>query len=98
MDNPNPFLPEDVSNPVAFHGKTGWITAFIIAMIFLMPVLAISLPSVTLPGKRAMDVTSLKTPTYAESSRATILNENNLTMWSLNSQQYGSTLTYSSDG
>src|SRR6266581_7810533 len=98
MDNPNPFLPEDVSNPVAFHGKTTWITAFIIALVFFIPVLAISVPPVTLPGTRAMDVTSLKTPTYAESSRATILNENNWTMWSLNSQQYGATLTYSSDG
>jgi len=45
-----------------------------------------------------MDVTSLKTPTYAESSRATLLNENNWTMWSLTAQQYGATLTYSSDG
>jgi len=63
-----------------------------------MPFLAISLPSVTLPGTRAMDVTSLKTPTYAESSRATILDENNWTMWSLTAQQFGATLTYSSDG
>src|SRR5207253_9903546 len=93
-----PLLPEHVPNPIAFHGKTGRITAFIIALVFLMPVLAISLPSVTLPGKRAMDVTSLKTPTYAESSRATLLNENNWTMWSLTAQQYGATLTYSSDG
>jgi hypothetical protein len=45
-----------------------------------------------------MDVTSLKTPTYAESSRATILDENNWTMWSLTAQQYSATLTYSSDG
>ncbi|HKI75993.1 MAG TPA: hypothetical protein VKA28_02215 [Candidatus Bathyarchaeia archaeon] len=87
-----------MSNPVAFHGKTAWITAFIIALVFLIPVLAISLPSVTLPGTRAIDVTSLKTPTYAESSRATILNENNWTIWSLTAQQYGATITYSSDG
>jgi len=91
-------LPEHLPNPVAFHGKTAWITAFIVALVFLMPVLAISLPSVTLPGTRAMDVTSLKTSTYAESSRATILDENNWTMWSLTAQQYGATLAFSSDG
>src|SRR5438128_1118813 len=92
------FLPEHVSNPVAFHGKTAWITAFIIALVFLMPVLGISLPSVTLPGMRAMDVTSLRTPTYAESNPARILAENNWTLWNLGAGQGGFTLNYSESG
>jgi hypothetical protein len=87
-----------VSNLVVFHGKTAWITALIISLVFLMPVLAISLPSVTLPGMRATDVTSLRTATYAESSRAAILDENNWTMWSVAAPQYSDTLNYSGDG
>ncbi len=44
-----------------------------------------------------MDVTSLRTATYAESSRASILDENNWTMWSLAAPQYSDTLNYSGD-
>ena len=63
-----------------------------------MPVLAISLPSVTLPGMRVMDVTSLRTPTYAESNPARILAENNWTLWNLGAGQGGFTLNYSESG
>ncbi len=87
-----------MSSPIAFQGKTAWITAFIIALVFLMPVLAISLPSVTLPGMRVMDVTSLRTPTYAESNPARILAENNWTLWNLGAGQGGFTLNYSESG
>jgi len=63
-----------------------------------MPILTMSLPSVTLPGIHVMDVTSLQTPTYAEVSRATILDENNWTTWSPATSQNIFSLNYSITG
>ncbi len=45
-----------------------------------------------------MDVTSLRTPTYAESNPARILAENNWTLWNLGAGQGGFTLNYSESG
>lgn len=67
-------------------------------LIFVMPIVAISLPSVTLPGIRTMDVTSSRAPLYGENSQAIILSENNWTEWSSSSGQSGIAMNYSSDG
>jgi len=67
--------------------KIVWLEALLIVLVFTTPIVAISFPSVILPGIHSMNATSLQTPTYAESSRATILGENNWTQWKLNPTQ-----------
>ena len=78
--------------------KIVWVEAIIIVMIFTAPLFTISLPQVTLPGIHALDATSLLTPTYAESSRALILSEENWTEWKLNPVSFPVSLNYSAKG
>lgn len=87
-----------MSNPNPSFGKIAWIAIGLMILIFVMPIVAISLPSVTLPGIRTMNVTSSQTPLYGENSQAIILSENNWTRWSSSSGQGGISLNYSSDG
>lgn len=74
-----------------------WIEAIIIVLIFSAPLFTLSLPPVTLPGIHPMNATSLQTPTYAESSHAAILGENNWTQWKLNPTQSQTSLNYSAN-
>jgi len=91
-------LLRQMSNLRSLPGKIAWIAAGLMILIFAMPIVAISLPSVTLPGIRAMNVTSSQIPLYGESSRAIILSQNNWTQWIPGSGQVGIALNYSLNG
>ena len=67
----------------------------LIALVFTAPLAALTLPHVILPGPQTLDASSLQTPTYGESSTATILGESNWTQWSLNPTQSNTSLNTS---